>query len=155
MTPSQESSKIALGVSDMSKLQLNWKMCKRAKKGACFHENTSQKTFWEVEVAFQRLSWSIFCLRKLVSFVSLFLINWHRERTASVSREFVYEIMITDKWNVNPHFSVQITLPLNFKLERDILILPKCNDNEFEQKNSLSQSFSCLNHRAPRITTAY
>ena len=80
-----------------------------------------------------------------VSFLRfIFLINWHRERTASLGREFVYEIMITGKWNVNPHFSVQITLPLNFNLERDILILPKCSDNEFEQKNSLSQSFSCL-----------
>ena len=47
--------------------------------------------------------------------------------------------------NVNPHFSVQITPPLNFNLERDILILPKCNDNELVQNNSLSQFFSCLN----------
>ena len=28
-----------------------------------------------------------------------------------------------------------------------VLILPKCNENEFERKNSLSQSFSCLNRR--------
>ena len=40
-----------------------------------------------------------------------------------------------------------MTLQLNFNLEGDILILPKCNENELEQKNSLSQFFSYLNHR--------
>ena len=49
------------------------------------------------------------------------------------------------KWNVNPYFSVQITLPLNFNLKKDILILPKYNYNELVQNNSLSQFFSCLN----------
>ena len=40
--------------------------------------------------------------------------------------EFVHEIMITDKGNVNLNFTVQSTLPLNFNLERDIFkILPQ------------------------------
>ena len=45
------------------------------------------------------------------------------------------------------NFQFKITLPLNFNLERDILNLPKCNDNELEQNSSLSQFFSCLNYR--------
>ena len=39
------------------------------------------------------------------------------------------------------NFQFKITLPLNFNLERDILNLPKCNDNELEQNSSLSQFF--------------
>ena len=41
-------------------------------QGRCFHKNTSQKTFREVKVSIQLLFWSIFCLRRLVSF-ALFL----------------------------------------------------------------------------------
>ena len=42
------------------------------------------------------------------------------------------------------NFQFKITLPVNFNLARDILNLPKCNDNELVQNSSLSQFFFLL-----------
>ena len=114
-------------------------------QGRCFHKNTLQKTLRGQ--SFHSASFLIDFLSKKASFFRpIFSISWHRERAASMSLiccERNYDIRYK-KWNVNPHFSVEIILPLNFNLERDILILPKCNDNELVRNNSLSQLFSCF-----------